>query len=261
MKKISLVIIGPDEHYIKDVARCAVARGLVDEVKVSRADPNDFAHVMDGVRQDGLIIAKGMVETADFLRIILGYDNKRLVKGPLLSHVAVLFRRVLWWRTRPLVLTDPAINIAPDAVRKAMIVKNAIEFVRRAIGIQRPVVSILTPAGKLNPAIKSSLDADFVIQELAREDAVIRMDQLDTAISSDARRAKKLDGPVADIILADNLDSGNELYKMHTMRAGYDAAGLVLGAAVPIVLNSRSDSARSKLMSIKYARKMLSGSN
>jgi phosphotransacetylase len=258
-----LLAVEADDHYIEQVAARAADKGLISGVRVSHANAEAFAAAIGRLDKSNLIIAKGMLETADFLRLILKYNDKELIAGGaagFLSHCTILSKKLNWfYREKPLVLTDAAINIQPDAAQKVKIVKNAIDLTRRLFGKKRHVVSILTPAGKLNPAIKSSVDGDFVIRELAGENAEIRLDQLDTALSADARAAKGLPaGGTADILLADNLDSGNEIYKLHTIRAGYLAAGIVCGANIPIVLNSRADAPRSKLLSIKYAAKMLS---
>ena len=255
-EKTTLLIVEPDEHYISHVAKPALKKGLIsDFITVTR---DEFAAALDRLDRTRLVIAKGMLETADFLRPILKYSDKALISGGkdgFLSHCTVLLKRKLFGWTRPLILTDAAINIAPAAEQKVRIVQNALNMARKMLEIAKPIVSILTPAGKLNPAIQSSVDGDFVAHALPDEN--IRLDQMDTALSADARAAKKLSGGIADILLADNLDSGNNIYKLHTMRGGYLAAGIVCGTTVPVILNSRSDESTSKLLSLKFAIKLL----
>jgi phosphotransacetylase len=257
----SLLLVGFDEYYMNHIAAKAIDKGLVGEIKVAEATQESFANAMKFVDKNNLIIAKGMVETADFLRLILKYNDKELITGGkdgFLSHCEVLIKGK--WSLRkekPLLLTDTGLNIAPNAEEKVRIVKNAIDFMRRALGVKRPVVSILTASGKYNPAVKSSVDGQHVIESLKDENAEIRLDQVDTAIDIAARRAKKLGGGLADILLVPDIESGQIGYKFGTKKAGYDAIGFLCGTTVPVALSSRADSARSKLQSIKYAVKML----
>jgi phosphotransacetylase len=255
----TLLVVAPDNHYIDDVASRAGARGIIGAARVCQGNAESFAAAIGRLDKGNLIIAKGMIETADFLRLILGYNNKELL-GPdrFISHCFIMRRRDFWRRlSRPLIITDASINIAPDADKKAQIARNAIRVARDMLGIKRPVVSFLTAAGKLNPAIKSSVDADAAMKILAGEDADFRMDQMDTAVSAAARRVKGLSGRPADILVVDDIDVGNPLFKTFTTEAGYDAAGVVCGTSVPVVLNSRADSAASKILSIKYAAGMM----
>jgi phosphotransacetylase len=255
MKPI-LLVVKPDDHYMDAVAIKARDKGLIDGVRVADATAESFADAIGRLDKGNLIIAKGMLETADFLRLILKYNGKELIAGGadgFLSHCYILQKK----GSRPLLMTDIAILIAPDAEQKLKIARNAADMARTILGVKRPVVSILTPSGKYNPAIKSSVDGDYIIRQMSGDMAEVRLDQMDTAVSNEARKAKGLGGGTADILLADNLDSGNSVAKVFTMVAGYDAAGLVCGTTVPVALNSRADSVRSKLLSIKYAANML----
>jgi hypothetical protein len=286
-KPILLIIEADDEgaahesHYLESVAAPARDRGLIGDVRVARANAESFSDALGRLDKNNLIIAKGMVETEDFARLILKYNNKELIAGGkdgLLSHCTIILKEQEPPRPRgradaadeaapqeeepqeqerPLILADAAINITPDAGQKVKIVKNAIDLARLLFDVERPVVSILTPSGKLNPKIQSSVDGDCVIRQLKNENAEIRLDQMDTAIDAESRAAKKLPGGTADILLVDNLDVGNIIYKMYTKVGKYDAAGLVCGSAVPIVLNSRADSPRSKILSIEYALRLM----
>ncbi|MDR2268830.1 MAG: hypothetical protein LBD94_01450 [Rickettsiales bacterium] len=262
MNGISLLVVGADEHYMRSVAAKALDRKLIDEAKFAEPDMDSFANAMKFVDKNNLIIAKGMVETADFLRLILKYNDKGLIVGGkdgFLSHCAILIKKRKWLfaREKPIILTDAALNIAPDAAEKVKIAKNAIDLARRALGLKRPVLAILTAAGKYNPAIKSSVDGQYVIDNLGGENAELRLDQVDTAIDAASRRVKNLNGGTADILLSDSIESGQMGYKFCTKKAGYEAIGFLCGAIVPIVVTSRGDSARSKLLSIKYAAKMI----
>jgi phosphotransacetylase len=260
MSDAILLVVGPDEHYEETVSRPAVRRGLVSAARSCLPSPESFAAALGAADKSRLILAKGMLETADFLRLILSYNDKELlVRGAdgkgFLSHSVILERPVGPSARR--ILSDAAIHIAPDAAAKARIAKNAIGLARAVFGNARPIVSMLTPQGKLNDKIQSSIDGDFVIRALDGENAEIRLDQLDTAISADARRVKNLPGGAADVLICSDLGEGNSIWKCHTQLAGYLAAGLVCGAAVPIVLNSRADAAESKLLAVEYAAKLM----
>ena len=264
-EKPTLLVISPDKHYMKTVANPAVSKDYVARVVTTDGTAGDFAEKMAGLDKSHLIIAKGMLETADFLRLILKYDNKSLIigkDGGFLSHTAMFVKPgPLGYRGRPLILTDAAINIAPSAVQKIKMIKGTQAMFACLFGNANPTISILTPSGKFNPAIQSSIDGQKIIDEMqwagGLSDMNIRLDQLDTAISAEARRVKGLPGDIADVLVVDTLDAGNAIWKMHTIRGGYIAAGFVLGATVPIVLNSRADSPRSKLLSIKMADKLV----
>jgi phosphate butyryltransferase len=268
-----LLVVEPDSHYIKYVSNRALGRGLIGRVVV--ADRTDFNDKLAGLREArpavaadgarsgrGIIIAKGMIETADFLRLVLRYNDKELIAGGadgFLSHCAILIRKMQWLlgREKPIILTDAALNIAPDAEQKIRIVKNAVDLARRALGVGRPVVAVLTAAGKYNAADGASVDGQHVIDSLGDENAEIRLDQVDTAVDAESRRIKKLDGGAADILLADRIIAGQAVYKMATKKAWYEAVGFLCGTTVPVALTSRGDSARSKLLSIEYAARML----
>jgi phosphate butyryltransferase len=160
---------------------------------------------------------------------------------------------------RPLFISDAAINIAPDLMAKADIVRNAIDLAR-ACGLERPRVGILSAVETINPNIPSTLDAAILSKMAERGqisggivDGPLAMDN---AIDIDAARTKGITSLVAgraDILIVPNLESGNMLAKELTFIAHAQAAGLVLGARVPVMLTSRADSARARQMSCALA--------
>ncbi|MEP7180816.1 MAG: bifunctional enoyl-CoA hydratase/phosphate acetyltransferase [Betaproteobacteria bacterium] len=155
-----------------------------------------------------------------------------------------------------LLVTDAAVNIFPDLQQKVDIVQNAIELAR-VLGIDKPKVAILSAVETINPKIQSTLDAAALCKMSDRGqisggilDGPLAFDN---AISAEAARAKKIVSPVAghaDILLVPDLEAGNMLAKQLQYLAGADAAGIVVGARVPIVLTSRADSIRTRLASI-----------
>ncbi|MDR1026958.1 MAG: hypothetical protein LBL46_00900 [Rickettsiales bacterium] len=266
-EKSILLVVAPDEHYLQSVAEPAARRGLVDELRcVWTPTQENFDKAMGfikGARR--LIIAKGMIETKPFLQLLLRHkvDDKKVLLGPegFLSHCFVMSKKPNWWtpRGRPVIIADCAVAIAPGPDDKAKIAKNAIDLARRLLHKKRPVVSFLTPQGKLNPDIKSSVDATAAIEilEAAGVDAEMRLDQADTAMTATARKIKGLPGGPADIMIVSGLDEGNTAFKIFTQEAGWDAAGLVCGSSVPVVLNSRADDPKSKILAIEYASRLL----
>lgn len=248
MKKI-LVVVNPVEGYEK-VFETAIEKGFVDEVV--KTTPEKFESDLEIVFQNGNlpIFMKGLIETADFMRLIL--KRKDLYNpGTLLSHCGLFDGRII--------LTDAALNLNPDAESKLKILENAIYFYKKLNPgkTEIPKISALTPAGKLNPKIQSSVDAVYLSEKLKNHAEVV-LDQLDTALSDKAATIKGHGkSRPADIILCHDLDSGNILYKAFTLLAGYSVAGLIIGANYPICLTSRADTYESKLKSIECASKVL----
>ncbi|MCF8709806.1 bifunctional enoyl-CoA hydratase/phosphate acetyltransferase [Rhizorhapis sp. SPR117] len=159
----------------------------------------------------------------------------------------------------PLIITDAAINIEPSLEEKADIIRNAIDLAH-VIGIESPKVAILSAVETVNPSMRSTLDAAALCKMADRSqisggvlDGPLAFDN---AISEAAAKEKGIVSPVAgkaEILVVPNLEAGNMLAKQLTFLGGADAAGVVLGARVPIVLTSRADSARTRLASCAVA--------
>lgn len=159
----------------------------------------------------------------------------------------------------PLIITDAAINIAPTLEEKADIIRNAIDLAH-VIGIAEPKVAILSAVETVNPAMASTLDAAALCKMADRGqisggllDGPLAFDN---AISEAAAREKGIVSAVAgkaEILVVPSLEAGNMLAKQLTFLGGADAAGVVLGARVPIILTSRADSLRTRLASCAVA--------
>lgn len=160
---------------------------------------------------------------------------------------------------RPLLITDAAINIAPGLEAKADICGNAIELAQ-ALGCGEPRVAILSALEKINEKVGSTLEAAALCKMAERGqitggvlDGPLAFDD---AVSETTARAKGLTSSVAgqaDIFLVPDLESGNMLAKQLTFMAAADAAGIVLGAKVPIILTSRADNVRTRFASCAVA--------
>lgn len=150
---------------------------------------------------------------------------------------------------RPLFLTDAAININPTLMEKRDIVQNAIDLTH-ILGINNPKVAILSAIETINPEIRSTIDAAALCKMAERGQITGgTLDGplgFDNAISLEAAKAKNILSSVAglaDILVVPDLEAGNMLAKQLQYLAGARAAGIALGARVPIVLTSRADSA------------------
>ena len=161
---------------------------------------------------------------------------------------------------KPLIVTDAAINIQPTLDQKRDICQNAIDMLH-TLGIAEPLVAVLAAVETVNTKMPSTLDAAALTVMAARgQISGARVDgplAFDNAISPDAVRAKGIVSSVAgqaDILLVPDLEAGNMLAKQLIYFAGADAAGLVLGARVPIVLTSRSDSLKTRIASAALAK-------
>jgi phosphate acetyltransferase len=159
----------------------------------------------------------------------------------------------------PLFITDAAINIYPDLPTKVDIVQNAIDL-HRGLGLGEPRVAILSAVEAVNPKIPGTIDAAALYKMADRRQ--IRGGMLDgplaleNAISPESARIKEIDSPVAgmaQILVAPDLEAGNKLAKNLSFLANADAAGIVLGVRVPIVLTSRADNVRTHLASCAVA--------
>jgi phosphotransacetylase len=155
----------------------------------------------------------------------------------------------------PLLISDAAINISPTLDEKADIIRNAIDLAH-VLGIEQPRVAILSATETVNPAMASTLDAAALCKMADRGQIVGGVLDgplaFDNAISAAAAKEKGIVSPVAgraEILIVPNLEAGNMLAKELTFLSGADAAGIVLGARVPIILTSRADSERTRMAS------------
>ncbi|WP_412755042.1 bifunctional enoyl-CoA hydratase/phosphate acetyltransferase [Legionella pneumophila] len=165
---------------------------------------------------------------------------------------------------KPLIITDAAINIAPSATEKADICQNAINLWRVLFGEdKKPKVAILAAIETVNPKMQATVDASILCKMADRgqiNDGILDGPlAFDNAINKDAAEEKGIISPVAgdpDILLVPEIESGNILAKQLTFLGHADAAGIVLGARVPIILVSRADSLRTRLFSCSLAVKL-----
>jgi phosphate butyryltransferase len=158
-----------------------------------------------------------------------------------------------------LFISDAAINIAPDLLTKVDIVQNAINLAL-ACGLAQPRVGVLSAVETINPNIPSTLDAAILSKMAERgqiRGAIVDGPlAMDNAIDMEAARTKGIASLVAgraNVLIVPNLEAGNMLAKELTFIARAEAAGLVLGAKVPVMLTSRADNDRARLASCALA--------
>ncbi len=200
-------------------------------------------------------VMKGHLHTDDLLRPMLDKASG-LRAGRRFTHVFVMD---VPGQDHPILVTDAAINIAPDLATKADIVQNAIDLAV-SIGIDLPRVGVLSAVETVNPAIASSVDAALLSKMAERGqitgglvDGPLAMDN---AVDLGAARTKGITSPVAgraNVLVVPGLDAGNMLAKQLAYISHAEGAGLVLGPKVPVILNSRSDSAMARLASCAVA--------
>jgi phosphate acetyltransferase len=161
---------------------------------------------------------------------------------------------------KPLLLTDAAINIYPDLNDKRDIVQNAIDLAD-ALAMKNPKVAILSAVETVNPKITSTIDAAALCKMADRRQITGGILDgplaFDNAISKEAASTKNIVSPVAgdaDILVTPDLESGNMLAKQLVYFAGAEAAGIVLGARVPIMLTSRADGNLARIASCAVAQ-------
>ena len=160
---------------------------------------------------------------------------------------------------KPLAVTDAAINIFPDLETKVDIVQNAVDMAH-ALGVELPKVAILSAVETVTPKIPSTIDAAALCKMAERGQITGALLDgplaFDNAISKEAAEIKGIRSEVAgdaDILLVPDLEAGNMLAKQLSFLANADAAGIVLGARVPIILTSRADTVRARMASCAVA--------
>jgi phosphate acetyltransferase len=200
-------------------------------------------------------LMKGSLHTAAMMHAVVDTANG-LSAGRRISHIYVMEAPAY---PHPLLISDAAINIDPSLADKVDIVQNAIELAI-AIGIEQPRVAILSAVETVNPRLRSTVDA-AALCKMAERGQIIGgiLDgplSFDTAISLEAATIKRLQSPVAgraDVLIVPDLESGNMLAKQLEYLGGARAAGVVVGARVPIILTSRADPPSSRSASSAVA--------
>ena len=262
---IAPILIGPKQK-ILDAAQEANL-DISDYEIVPTMHSTEAAEKAVQMAQKGLVeaIMKGKLHTDELMLPIVSKDSG-LRTARRMSHV---FCMDVPNYPKPIFLTDAAINLFPNLKDKCDIVQNAIELFN-TLGFGVPNVAILSAVETVNEKIPSTLDATALCKMAER--GQIKGGVLDgplafdNAISMDSAREKGIYSPVAgqaDILVVPDVESGNMLYKQMTYLSGIEAAGIVMGARVPIILTSRGSDELSRkascIMGLLYVRRRSDG--
>ena len=201
------------------------------------------------------LLMKGSLHTDELMSEVVAKETG-LRTGRRISHVFIMSVPTYPY---PLFITDAAVNIVPDLTTKIDIVQNAIEL-HLGLGLGEPRVAILSAVETVNPKMPTTLDAAALCKMADRGQITGGVLDgplaFDNAISPEAAKVKGIVSPVAgraQILIVPDLEAGNMLAKNLSFLANADAAGIVLGARVPIILTSRADEVRTKIASCAVA--------
>jgi len=252
---ISPVLVGPQARIRRLAASLNLdlsALQLVDAPH-SHAAAEQAVQIVRAGQADALM--KGSLHSDELLAEVVRKDTGIRTERRI-SHVFIMDVSTY---PKPLFITDAAVNILPTLDDKVDIVQNAIELAH-ALGIGLPKVAILSAIETINSKIPSTIDAACLCKMAERNQITGALLDgplaLDNAISREAAALKHIASPVAgdaDILLVPDLEAGNMLAKELTFLANADAAGIVLGARVPIILTSRADNVRTRMASCAVA--------
>lgn len=241
---IAPVLIGPPQRV------AAAAKALDADISAFPLIASDHSHdsAAKGVAlaREGKVgaLMKGSLHTDEVLSAVLDRDTGIRTERRL-SHCFVMD---VPGHPEPLIISDAAINIVPDLAAKADITQNAIDLAH-ALRFAEVRVAVLSAMEVVNPKVPSTLEAAALCKMADRGQITGALIDgplaLDNAIDPEAARIKGIVSPVAgraNVLIVPDLDAGNMLAKSLTFLANANAAGIVMGARVPVILTSRADS-------------------
>lgn len=202
------------------------------------------------------IVMKGSLHTDELMSAVV--RNHTGLRGERRISHAFVFDAPRY--PKLIALADCVVNIAPDLHTKRDIVFNAVELLRRSLGIARPKVGLVAAVETVSPQMQATVDAAALVAESkagAFGDAIVDGPfGFDNAISAEAAHVKGIVSAVpgdADLLVLPDLNAGNILYKSFVYIGGAECAGLVLGGRAPVVLTSRADSLLARVASVALA--------
>jgi phosphate acetyltransferase len=252
---IAPILVGPPERIRATAAEADLDISAV--TLVASAHSHDSADkAVELVRQGKAeALMKGSLHTDELMGAVVARDTGIRTERRI-SHCFVMD---VPGHKDPLIVTDAAVNIAPDLAVKVDIVQNAIDLAR-ALRFAEVRVAILSAMETVNPKVPSTIEAAALCKMADRGQIVGGILDgplaLDNAISEESAAIKHIVSPVAgraNVLVVPDLEAGNMLAKSLSFLAGADAAGIVLGAKVPIILTSRADSVVTRLASCAVA--------
>ncbi len=249
------VLFGPEaeirqiaDHAHLNIAKCRI-------VATDDADDSALKAAMAAGAGEVAALMKGSLHTDVFLHAIMQKEAK-LRAGRLISHCVMVSAPTY---ARRFVISDVALNIAPDTDQKRDICQNAIGFAR-ALGIDLPKVAVLAAVETVRTKMPATLDGAILAKMADRGQIVGGIVDgpldLDAAVDAEAARVKHISSPVAgcaDVLIVPNIDAGNMVYKNLAFMADAQIAGLVVGARTPVILTSRADTPAARRFSAAAA--------
>ena len=253
---ITPILVGPEQR-IRDVAAkhdLDISSFEIVNADYSEESAAKAVALVRGGRAEALM--KGSLHTDELMGAVVKRDTG-LRTARRISHCFIMD---VPDHDQPLVITDAAVNIAPDLKCKVDIIQNAIDLIH-ALGQKEARVAILSAMESVNPDVPSTLEAAALCKMADRGQITGGILDgplaLDNAISPEAAKIKKISGPVAgraNVLVVPDLEAGTMLAKSLSFLADADAAGIVLGAKVPIILTSRADEEMARLASCAVAQ-------
>lgn len=254
----NFLLFGDKEQIVRLIKEKNIELLSNPAVKIIHANSDQLAaeNAVKAVKlNEADVLMKGNIPTATILKAVLNKDFG-LRTGQVLSHVAVF---EVEGYEQFIILTDAAMNIAPDLDQKVQITNNSVNIARK-IGVEVPKVAPIAAVEVVNPAMQATLDAAALTVMNRRgqiKNCIIDGPLgLDNAISKFAAHHKGIESEVAgqaDILLVPTIEVGNSLYKSLVYFAKAKVGAVIAGAKAPIVLTSRADTAESKLYSLALA--------
>ena len=255
LRLIEPILVGPTER-----VRAVAAQSGIDiegiEIVNSAHSHNSAAKAVELVAAGRVeALMKGSVHTDELMSAVVSKQSG-IRTARRISHCFIMD---VPGRSEPLIITDAAVNIAPDLDEKVDIIQNAIDLAH-ALGAAEVRVAILSAMETVTAKVPSTIEAAALCKMAERGQITGALLDgplaLDNAISPEAAAIKKIVSPVAgraNVLVVPDLEAGNMLAKSLSFLAQAEAAGIVLGARVPIILTSRADSLVTRVASCAVA--------
>lgn len=252
---VEAILVG-DKYKIEDISN-DINFNLANVQIIHEKDSVNAARIATKLVSDknADILMKGLIDTSTILKQVLDSEIG-LRTDKIISHIAVFdiptYHKIL-------MVTDVAMNIAPDLQQKKQILENAVSFAK-SLDIEMPKVAVLAAKEKVSNKMIATVEAKRLtdmnkIGEI-KHCIVDGPLALDNAMSKESAKIKGIESEVAgdvDILLVPDIEAGNVLYKSLTFFVNAKSAGLIIGTSAPIVLTSRADNEEAKLNSIALA--------
>jgi phosphate acetyltransferase len=255
LKLIAPILVGPRERILALADESKIDLSGVQIVDAPHSHASAAAAVQLVREGKAEALMKGSLHTDELMGAVVKGDTG-LRTSRRISHCFVMD---VPGHEQVLIITDAAVNIAPTLEVKVDILQNAIDLAH-AMGVPEVRVAILSAMEIVNPKVPSTIEAAALCKMVDRHQITGALVDgplaLDNAINLEAAKIKNIDSAVAgraNVLLVPDLEAGNMLAKSLSFLAGADAAGIVLGARVPIILSSRADSLIARLASCAVA--------